>query len=431
MADCLGIASSIASLAVFAYKSSNALYTTIRDFQSQDKNARALKNELADLRGVLQSLAETVDNNDDVNFDALKLPLLRCGKTCEEYGDLIARRATASIPPNVLEEYKDLIRDTTNDLQEHIQLLEERVHGKPPAVEDPVWLAILEEKQSTQEGLKICSQLSAQIEKLESASKENPQCLSDFAELTMFSPETAQRALLDQGFVDLEDATVGNVVLEMERRDFPYLTPFGLKYCKQHILDDEVSSSLGPSSRYFTDIYNLQRIRIVIESSLGDCSLGHWLRYGAKPGHIECFRRGGKQAGLRVLVVQQFCKDSEVEIWQGSHLHDLPTTDGIRSLHETTRSELEKAGCIAKLKQFQSGGLSANPPFCKLWVIRDARTYAETLKGYAITFLFAVADSLSGWPKILLANSPKLIRMAVEMETPKIRLNFAIKDTNT
>lgn len=450
MADCLGIASSIASLAVFAYKSSNALYTTIRDFQSQDKNARALKNELADLRGVLQSLAETVDNNDDINFDALKLPLLRCGKTCEEYGDLIARctkhsslsrpslrdwvnqqylegditdiremlagykstisvalatanmRATASISPNVLEEYKDLIRDTTNDLQEHIHQLEERVHDKPPAVEDPVWLAILEEKQSTQEGLKICSQLSAHIEKLESASRENPQCLSDFAGLTMFSPETAQRALLDQGFVDLEDATVGDVVLEMERRDFPYLTPFGLKYCKQHILDDE-------------------RIRIVIESSLGDCSLGHWLRYGAKPGHIECFRRGGKQAGLRVLVVQQFCKDSEVEIWQGSHLHDLPTTDGIRSLHETTRSELEKAGCIAKLKQFQSGGL----------VIRDARTYAETLKGYAITFLFAVADSLSGWPKILLANSPKLIRMAVEMETPKIRLNFAIKDTNT
>ncbi|CZR37693.1 uncharacterized protein FPRO_07116 [Fusarium proliferatum ET1] len=448
MADCLGITSSIVSLVGFALKSCNALYTTIRDFQSQDKNARALKNELADLRGVLQSLAETVHNNNDINFNALKLPLLRCGKTCEEYGDLIARctkysslsrpslrdwvnqqylkgditdiremlagykftisvalataniRATASIPPNVLEEYKDLIRDTTNDLQEHIHQLEERVHGKPPAVEDHVWLAILEEKQSTQEGLKICSQLSAQIEKLESASRENPQCLSDFAGLTMFSPETAQRALLDQGFVDLEDATVGDVVLEMERRDFPYLTPFGLKYCKQHILDDE-------------------RIRIVIESTLGDCSLGHWLRYGAKPGHIECFRRGGKQAGLRVLVVQQFCKDSEVEIWQGSHLHDLPTTDGIRSLHETTRSELEKAGCIAKLKQFQSGGL----------VIRDARTYAETLKGYAITFLFAVADSLSGWPKILLANSPKLIRMAVEMETSKISLNFAIKDT--
>ncbi|KAH8651695.1 hypothetical protein BGZ61DRAFT_500926 [Ilyonectria robusta] len=217
----------------------------------------------------------------------------------------------------------------------------------------------------------------------------------------MFSPETAQRVLLDEGFVDLEDATVGDIVLEMERRDFPYLTPFGLKYCKEHILEDE-------------------RIRVVVESSLGECSLGHWLRYSAQPGHIECFRRGGKQAGLRVLVVQQFCKESEVEIWHGSHLHGLPTTDGIRSLHETTRLELEKAGCIVESKKFQSGGL----------IIRDARTYAEIMKGYAITFLFAVEDALSGWPKILLANSPELVRLAVKMETPKIRLNFAIKDTS-
>ncbi|RKL39317.1 hypothetical protein BFJ72_g6789 [Fusarium proliferatum] len=41
----------------------------------------------------------------------------------------------------------------------------------------PEWMAMVEEKQSTQEGLKICSQLSAQIEQLESASKEHPQFL--------------------------------------------------------------------------------------------------------------------------------------------------------------------------------------------------------------------------------------------------------------
>jgi hypothetical protein len=52
------------------------------------------------------------------------------------------------------------------------------------------------------------------------------------------------------------------------------------------------------------------------------------------------------------------------------------------------------------------------------------------MKGYAITFLFAVADALSGWPKILLANSPELVRLAVKMETPKIRLNFGIKDAS-
>ncbi|KAH7120320.1 hypothetical protein B0J13DRAFT_532213 [Dactylonectria estremocensis] len=231
MADGLSIASGVVALVTFAFQSSATLYTTIRDFQSQDKNARALKNELADLRGVLQSLAETVADNPDINFEALKLPLYRCGKTCEDYGGLIARftkhsnssrpslrdwigqqylkgditdfkdmlsgykstinialananiRAVASITPNALEEYKDLIRDTTSDLKEHLQRLEERVQSlaasgaEGPIREGPEWLAMLEEKESTQQGLRICSQLSAQIEKFESASKEHPQFL--------------------------------------------------------------------------------------------------------------------------------------------------------------------------------------------------------------------------------------------------------------
>ncbi|KAH7133885.1 hypothetical protein EDB81DRAFT_111845 [Dactylonectria macrodidyma] len=228
MADGLSIGSNVVALVAFAFKSSTILYTTVRDFQSQDKNARKLKNELADLRGVLQSLAETVDNNSNIDFNALKLPLLRCGKTCEEYGDLIARctkhssasrpsfrnwinqqylkgdindfremlagykstinialananiRVVTSITPDALEEYKDLIRDTTNDLQEHMKRLEERVQvlaaseAGNSTQDEPEWMAMLEEKQSTQEGLKICSQLSAQIEQLESGSKEHP-----------------------------------------------------------------------------------------------------------------------------------------------------------------------------------------------------------------------------------------------------------------
>ncbi|KAJ4188633.1 hypothetical protein NW759_016815 [Fusarium solani] len=109
-----------------------------------------------------------------------------------------------------------------------------------------------------------------------------------------------------------------------------------------------------------------------------------------------------------------------VEIWPGSHLHNLHTTNSPRLLHETTRLDLEKAGCIAELKEFPSGGL----------IIRDARTYAEIKKGYAITFLFAVPEALSKWPKILLENSTELIRLAVNMETPTIKLNFAVKDAS-
>jgi len=89
-------------------------------------------------------------------------------------------RRIAAITPRVLEDYKDMIRDTTTDLREHLQNLEKRVqslsvgeaHEPTPDVE---WQAMLQEKESTQQGLRICAQLSAQIDQLEPTSKEHPQ----------------------------------------------------------------------------------------------------------------------------------------------------------------------------------------------------------------------------------------------------------------
>lgn len=91
MADPLSISSGILALASFAFKSSITLYETVRSFQSQDKNARALKSELGELTSVLESLLETVNSNPDLDFKALERPLRRCGKACEEYGELISR----------------------------------------------------------------------------------------------------------------------------------------------------------------------------------------------------------------------------------------------------------------------------------------------------------------------------------------------------
>ncbi|KAH6891524.1 hypothetical protein B0T10DRAFT_313737 [Thelonectria olida] len=229
MADGLSVASGVVALVTFAFQASATLHKTIRDFQSQDKNARALKNELTGLTSVLQSLLETVSNNPGINFEDLRLPLYRCGKTCVEYGELIDRctkhsttsrpsvrdwisqrylkgdiddfremlaiykstinialananlRIVASITPSALEEYKEMIRDTTSDLKEHLQLLDERSRtlavsdAENPIRDGTEWKAMLEEKECTQQGLRICSQLSAQIEELESTPKEHPQ----------------------------------------------------------------------------------------------------------------------------------------------------------------------------------------------------------------------------------------------------------------
>ena len=91
MADPLSIASSVVALVTFALQSSAVLYTTVRSFQSQDKDVRALKGELGDLTSVLESLLDTVTSHPNLEFDALKIPLHRCGKACQEYGALIER----------------------------------------------------------------------------------------------------------------------------------------------------------------------------------------------------------------------------------------------------------------------------------------------------------------------------------------------------
>lgn len=89
--DPLSITAGILAVGGFALKSSMALHQTIREFKTQNKDARALKAELGDLTGVLGSLLETVANNPTIDFRSLELPLQRCGHACEDYGKIIER----------------------------------------------------------------------------------------------------------------------------------------------------------------------------------------------------------------------------------------------------------------------------------------------------------------------------------------------------
>ncbi|EHK22088.1 uncharacterized protein TRIVIDRAFT_191735 [Trichoderma virens Gv29-8] len=136
MADPLSIASGIVALVTFALTSS----------------ARAFKIELSDITTVLESLLETVNNNPDINFEALKAPLHRCGNACNEYGELICRFMRPAITLRVLEDYKDMISDITQDLKEHLQRLDEKIqllsHSDQSNTE---WQAMIEEKMSIQQ----------------------------------------------------------------------------------------------------------------------------------------------------------------------------------------------------------------------------------------------------------------------------------------
>ena len=81
----------------------------------------------------------------------------------------------------MLENYKDMIFDATNDLGTHLGDIQEKIDrlkaGDAAAIDEVAieWQSMLEEKQSTQHGLNMCAQLSTLIAQFESTSKEHQQ----------------------------------------------------------------------------------------------------------------------------------------------------------------------------------------------------------------------------------------------------------------
>jgi hypothetical protein len=85
MAEAIGIASGLVGLSTFAFQSSVTLYQTIRSFKVHNTRVRDLQQELEALSDVLGSLSEKVAATTDDELSALNLPLLRCGKACQEF----------------------------------------------------------------------------------------------------------------------------------------------------------------------------------------------------------------------------------------------------------------------------------------------------------------------------------------------------------
>ncbi|KAF4620150.1 hypothetical protein G7Y89_g14671 [Cudoniella acicularis] len=219
MADPIGIASGLLALAVFAFQSSTQLYQLVESFQNNQRVVRELKEELEALNGVLRSLQETAAST-DADLTSLKLPLLRCGNACRDFeavilkctahssgsktsfrdwarlkymGDDIvgfktmltgykstisialgdANMRTAAITVTVLKEYKQLITNTTSDLEEHLEEINNKLQtislqsagiSNEDAAERE---QILEERDSTQQCLDICTHVLTQIDKVQ------------------------------------------------------------------------------------------------------------------------------------------------------------------------------------------------------------------------------------------------------------------------
>lgn len=90
MAEVIGITSGLVALAVFTYKSSVSLSKTIHSLKSRQRQIRNLQDELEALQDALKPLSEDLEDS-SVSLEALKVPLLRCGRACTEFEVIISK----------------------------------------------------------------------------------------------------------------------------------------------------------------------------------------------------------------------------------------------------------------------------------------------------------------------------------------------------
>lgn len=85
MAEAVGLASGLLTLASFAFQSSVSLYETVKSFTSHPKRVRDLLEELEALIAVLDPLSDLLKSPAGTALPALDLPLKRCGNACKDF----------------------------------------------------------------------------------------------------------------------------------------------------------------------------------------------------------------------------------------------------------------------------------------------------------------------------------------------------------
>ena len=98
MSEPIGVTSGVLALTAFAFQSSKTLYQLFHSFQHHGSKVQQLKDELQALTGVLESLQATLEAA-TMDMSSLKLPLLRCGKACQEFAEIVQKCTAHSKGP--------------------------------------------------------------------------------------------------------------------------------------------------------------------------------------------------------------------------------------------------------------------------------------------------------------------------------------------
>ncbi|KAM0321337.1 hypothetical protein ACHAQA_010166 [Verticillium albo-atrum] len=229
MADPLSIASGVIGVLVATAQSTKALYQTVQSFRDQPRAVRQLQDELKSLDGVLDSLHDAIEE-DATFFVALGLPLRQCCEVCTEFQALVVNCTTHSdgarpsvrdwvrlrymdtdirgftemlagykatmavaladanlksskITRKALDEYKDMVRSTTEDLETHLEEINAKLRSLAPwgqpltlTPEDRRWFE--RERRSTEQCLDICAQGLARLDELRLGTDYNTQAVA-------------------------------------------------------------------------------------------------------------------------------------------------------------------------------------------------------------------------------------------------------------
>ncbi|KAL2786681.1 hypothetical protein BJX66DRAFT_312327 [Aspergillus keveii] len=211
MADPVSITASVLAIITAAIQSTNTLKEIVRRFKERNKILRRLQDELEDLSKILNLLKSAVDTDASV-LALLEGPVGRCSKLCREFEESIKAFAansktgfrdwtkmefkrgdinefidtlagykstisvglgtitmhTSKVSQKVLEEYIEMIQDTSYSLEEHLQRIDEKLAELTAEnTENPGGsIDLKDERAVTTQCLRICEDARSYIESL-------------------------------------------------------------------------------------------------------------------------------------------------------------------------------------------------------------------------------------------------------------------------
>ncbi|UKZ72727.1 hypothetical protein TrVFT333_000361 [Trichoderma virens FT-333] len=219
--DPLGMSSGVPNLLIGAIQASKTLHETIQSFRNYERTIRDLRSELESLIGVLETLKTVVTTDEGPMISMLKIPVLCCHQTCQDFNAVIIKctkhsagsRASfrdwaqirymggdirdfkdmlagykstiaialgslnmqnVQVTREALDGYHEMIRETTADLQAHLQDIDDKlavITSHPQQDADPAANESIkrmeEEKQSAQQCLLICESARSHLQSLQ------------------------------------------------------------------------------------------------------------------------------------------------------------------------------------------------------------------------------------------------------------------------